>query len=219
MLEARGLRFRYPGAGDFHLEVEGLEIRRGEIVALTGRNGSGKSTLARLLCGLLEPEAGEIRVRRDGKLRAAAASELRVHTGYMFQNPDFQIFLPTVGEELAYGPQQAGVPEAEVGRRVAEAIGRFHLPPAEVPAALLSYGARKRLQAAACALLGRPLLIQDEGDAGLSFRDFSELVQHLAGDGRAQVLITHEASLARALAHRIVRMEGGRIAAVEEADR
>ena len=58
VLEARGLRFRYPGAGGFRLEVDGFEVRRGEIVALTGRNGSGKSTLARLLCGLLEPEGG-----------------------------------------------------------------------------------------------------------------------------------------------------------------
>ncbi len=219
ILEVRDLRFRYPGDGAFRLQVDGLYVRRGEIVALTGRNGSGKSTLARLLCGLLAPEGGEVRLRREGRLEAAGMHELRVFTGYMFQNPDFQIFLPTVGEELAYGLQRAGLPEAEVRRRVGECIEVYRLPPAETPAALMSYGARKRLQAAATSLLERPLLIQDEGDSGVSFRDFAELVRRLAADGRAQVLITHEGSLARALAHRVVRMEQGRIVSVEEVRR
>ncbi len=219
ILQARGLRFRYPGEGTFDLRIDELEVRRGEILALTGRNGSGKSTLARLLCGLLPAEEGEIRILRSQRLEAASAPELQGFTGYMFQNPDFQIFLPTVGEELAYGLLRAGLPAAEIRRRTSECIEEFQLPPADAPAALLSYGARKRLQAAVYSLLDRPLLIHDEGDSGLSFADFVQLVRRFAEAGRAQILITHEASLARLLAHRTVRLDGGRIASVAEVRR
>jgi energy-coupling factor transporter ATP-binding protein EcfA2 len=129
----------------------------------------------------------------------------------MFQNPDYQIFLPTVFEELALGLRAAGIAQDVIRGRVEEAQRLFHLPPGDMPPALMSYGARKRLQAATYNLLGRRLLILDEIDSGLSYREFMSLISALASSGSGLLLITHDAALARAIAHRVIVIDEGRI--------
>jgi energy-coupling factor transport system ATP-binding protein len=211
VLRLEGLRFRFPGAGAFGLSVDGLELRRGEVCALVGRNGSGKSTLARLLCGLAQPAFGTISMRAGRTLVPATARELQRRVGYMFQNPDYQVFLPTVTEELALGLRAAGMAEDVAERRVREAIDAFGLPPGDTPPALMSYGARKRLQAATYHLLERDLYILDEIDSGLAYDEVLPLIATLAAGGAGLLMITHDAALARAAADRVVVIEEGRI--------
>jgi len=211
LLRVDGLSYQFPGKGSFSLNVGSLELRSGEVCALVGRNGSGKSTLGKALCGLLVPQAGTISLRAGREFRRASPAELNRSVGYMFQNPDYQIFLPTVFEELALGLRAAGIAQDVIRGRVEEAQRLFHLPPGDMPPALMSYGARKRLQAATYNLLGRRLLILDEIDSGLSYREFMSLISALVSSGSGLLLITHDAALARAIAHRVIVIDEGRI--------
>jgi energy-coupling factor transporter ATP-binding protein EcfA2 len=220
LLRARDLVFRYPGSDGFSLAVEELELAAGETVALIGANGSGKSTLGKLLCGLLTAEGGEIKIRYDDQWLAAGPELLNRFCGYMFQNPDYQIFLPEVRDELSFGLKQRAKRASRAGeieRRVEEAILLFGLPGPKAPPSLMSYGARKRLQAAVYYLLERPLLIVDEGDSGISALDFASLVRTLSSPGQGMIIITHDLELAALLADRILVLRAGRIHAADAA--
>jgi energy-coupling factor transporter ATP-binding protein EcfA2 len=209
-LRIDGLGFRF-GPSGFALHVDSLDLRFGETCALVGRNGSGKSTLGRILCGLLRPQAGTIRIGGDAGWRALAAEELNARVGYLFQNPDHQIYLPSVREELSLGLRRQRLDRREIDSRVEEAAHVFGLPDLDAPPALLSYGARRRLQAATFFLLSRDLLILDELDSGLSYREVESLIDALASRGPGIVLITHDMALAKAACDRILAMEEGRI--------
>ncbi|MGA2976028.1 MAG: ATP-binding cassette domain-containing protein [Spirochaetia bacterium] len=210
-IKAEGLFFQFGAAGSFDLAIDSLQLERGSVCALVGRNGSGKSTLGKLLCGLLAPARGTISLNEGGRFRHASGHELHSAIGYLFQNPDYQVFLPTVSEELAFGLRAAGIVEAQARDRVAEAIRLFRLPAGGTPPALMSYGARKRLQAATFHLLGRAILILDEIDAGLTYGEFLPIVELLASSGAGIVIVTHDIALARRVCGRIIWIEGGRI--------
>lgn len=218
LIQVRELKFSYQANSGhnrgFDLTIPDFSVYKGEIVALAGQNGSGKSTLARVLCGLLAPQSGEILIVKQKNQQAAAVEELKSYTGYLFQNPDSQIFLSTVHEELAYGLKNQGRPKPdgkEIEKRVNRAIELFNLPAPDLPPAIMSYGTRKRLQAAVYYLLERSLLIIDEGDSGISFRDYLNIVKLLGSASKGMIIITHNQELARLLAHRIIYLEDGRI--------
>ena len=210
-MKVQGLRFSFAGAGSFSLAVEDLTLDRGMITALVGPNGSGKSTLGKILCGLLHPEAGSISLKKDGTFMPSPSRTLQERVGYLFQNPDYQIFLPTVFEELSFGLRNDAGGSAEKTRRVDEAIERFQLPTGRTPPAVMSYGARRRLQAATYFLLPRDLLILDEIDSGLGYLDILALLPALQSGSRGIVLVTHDIALARAVASRVLVMDLGRI--------
>lgn len=213
VLSARGLEYGFAGAsGGFELSAPELMIHAGEVVALAGPNGAGKTTLARILCGLVPPRRGEVLIAGAEGLVRAESGTLRSTVAYVFQNPDYQLFLPTVGEELDYGLVEARVGAAERAGRVAEAIGLFGLPPPEAPAALLSYGTRKRLQLAVYYLLPRSVVILDEADAGLGREDFAAAVAAFVKRGSAVLFISHDVELSGRLADRVLTMERGVLA-------
>ncbi|MFW9794959.1 MAG: energy-coupling factor ABC transporter ATP-binding protein, partial [Candidatus Thorarchaeota archaeon] len=112
--------FRYP---DFKMEDITLQVHVGELKALVGLNGSGKTTLFKLILGLLEPESGEIFVF-DRKITKDNLWEMRQNVGFLFQNPDDQLFAPTVWEDVAFGPRNLGLSEEEVAERVEWALDR-----------------------------------------------------------------------------------------------
>lgn len=211
-LRARGLKLAFPDSNDFSLSIESLDLEAGSVCSLLGRNGSGKSTLGRILCGLLPPRSGAISLRDGAGFRDASSSELNRRVGYLFQNPDHQIFLPTVFEELAIGLRRQGVGEAEMRKKVDEACEIFRLnDPGALPA-LMSFGARRRLQAATYFLLQRDFLILDEVDTGLSYRELISLFKAILSRPLGVLLITHDAALARSVSDRVLLMSDGRIA-------
>jgi len=208
VLSVEDIRFTYPGKGSFSLSIDGFTLHRGETVCLVGRNGCGKSTLGKILCGLIKPESGNIEItERGGRSKRADIKDLNHHVGYMFQNPDYQIFLPTVRDELMYG-LESGITVEDALREAAELFSLHRL---DAPPALLSYGTRKRLQAACYYLLRRPVYILDEADSGLSYGDFRKILNNLAGPEHGVLVITHDIDLARATADRIIFMQNGRL--------
>jgi energy-coupling factor transporter ATP-binding protein EcfA2 len=134
---------------------------------------------------------------------------LKTSVAYIFQNPDYQIFLPTVREELAFGLKELGLEKDAVEERVLKAIELFRLPGPDSLPSMMSYGSRKRLQAATYWLLDRRVCILDEADSGLSLGDFADTIRLFHDDRRGIIVITHNEELARRFTDRIVLMEGG----------
>jgi energy-coupling factor transporter ATP-binding protein EcfA2 len=159
---------------------------------------------------LLSPLAGRIQIRKGTILQPAAAGELNRFTGYLFQDPDLQIFLSTVYEELALGLRHLSLPAEEIRARVRETVSLFGLHAGQAPPSLMSYGLRKKLQAGVYYLLQRPLMIIDEGDSGLSVNDFAEMVRIFRNDEGVLIFITHDHRLANALADEVLELRSGR---------
>jgi energy-coupling factor transporter ATP-binding protein EcfA2 len=193
-----------------------LRVGSGERVALLGRNGSGKTTLARHLNGLLRPQRGRVLV---GGLDTAQADagRLAASVGYVFQNPDHQLFSRSVREELAFGPRNLGLAPSEVQRRVDETLRRCGLEAlAEAPPAVLGFAQRRLVAVASVLAMRPPALVLDEPFAGLGWPDVSRLgalLLELAGAGHAVLLITHQMRAVAALAERCVLLESGQVLA------
>jgi energy-coupling factor transporter ATP-binding protein EcfA2 len=193
-----------------------LTINPGERVALLGPNGSGKSTLARQLNGLLRPQRGRV-VVRGLDTAGQDVGRLAPLVGYVFQNPDHQLFSRSVGEELAFGPRNLGLEEGEIRRRVEETLHRFELRDfADTPPAMLGF-AQRRLVAIASVVAMRPAaLVLDEPFAGLSWpsvQRLGALLLALSQQGHALLLITHQMRAVAELATRCVILEAGQVLA------
>ncbi len=187
-------------------------LRPGEFVALVGPNGSGKTTLAKLLNGLLKPTAGRVMVAgRD--TRSARVPELARTVGYVFQNPDHQIFAATVAEEVAFGLRLGGLPPAEVARRVAEALDRFRLGScAHFPPALLGSSQRRQVSLAAVLAMRPQVLVLDEPSGGLDGQSLQALmaaVVEFQRQGGTVLLITHDMRLVAEYAARVAVLLAG----------
>ncbi|WP_314149263.1 ABC transporter ATP-binding protein [uncultured Leifsonia sp.] len=182
-------------------------------IAVVGENGSGKSTFARLLGGLVARTAGELRVL--GLDPARQAAELRRRTALVFSNPDAQIVMPTVAEDVAFSLRSERLPAAAVGARVAAALDRFGLSAlADRPSHDLS-GGQKQLLALCGAFVRDPeLVVADEPTAYLDARNARRVAGHLFEDaGHRLVLVTHDLALA-GRCDAAVLFAGGTIAAV-----
>ena len=216
ILEVAGLWFWYDDEGTPALRGLDLAVGRGEFLALVGGNGSGKTTLTKHFNGLLRPRRGVVRV--DGQdASARSVGELARHVGYLFQNPEQQIFSPTVRQELAFGPRNLGLTPAEVEAQVQRALERFRLSGvADSPPAILSYGLRRRVTLASLAAMDPPVLVLDEPTVGLDAPALAETFDWLAElhrRGRTIVLVTHDMALAAEHADRAVAMHQGQILA------
>lgn len=195
----------------FTLHVPELYVEAGEIVALVGPNGSGKSTLSRVLCGLDLALEGSVSL--DGS--ALSAKALQATVGYLFQNPDYGIFLPTVRDELGWSLRR--IPRLSSKRKkeiVQSCADLFHLQPADNPT-MMGYGARKQLQAAVYYILDRPFVIIDELDSGVTYAAAFEIVSLLRSRGAGIVIITHDRTFARNLAERQYKIVEGTVEETE----
>ena len=217
LVDVSDLQFSY-GDGEQAPALRGvnLSISPGEFVALAGANGSGKTTLAKHFNGLLRPDRGTVRV--DGRdARGRSIGELAQTVGYVFQNPDHQIFLPTVAEEVAFGPRNLGVRGDELDERVEEALARFDLTGMrQRHPTLLGRGVRRRVALAAVHAMRPRLLVLDEPTGGLDRRASEGLMTTLRGlvaEGRSVVLITHDMRLVGEHAVRLVLLNEGRVLA------
>ena len=205
--------FNYPD-GTAALRDVSLAVAAGEFVALLGANGSGKTTLAKHLNGLLKPTSGCVRVNgRD--TRPMRVAELARQVGYVFQNPDHQIFAATVEEEIAFGLRLQGLSQAEVAERVDWALAAFALTPyRELPPALLGWGQRRQVAMAAVLATRPQVLVLDEPTGGLDARSRDALMAAVTTfnrSGGTVILITHNMRLVAEYASRAVVMAGGQV--------
>ncbi len=207
-----GVTFRYDGHPV--LEEVSLQVRAGQMVALTGSNGSGKSTLLLLACGLLHPDEGTVRVF-DALTTEEDGFKARQQCGFVFQNPDDQLVASIVRNEVAFGPENLGLPAEQIAERVSWALSATGLAGFEDRQTNSLSGGQKQRLALAGALAMRPrVLLLDEPTSMLdpeSRYDFMRLVRQLADGGMTVVMATHSPREA-ALADRVVRLESGRIA-------
>ncbi|MCS4276632.1 biotin transport system ATP-binding protein [Mycetocola sp. BIGb0189] len=179
-------------------------------IGIIGLNGSGKSTFARMLNALVLPGAGEVRVH--GIDPSAEAARVRQIAGFVFANPDAQIIMPTVAEDVAFSLRGRGVPRAEIAARVTAELEVFGLSAlADAPAHELS-GGQKQLLALCAVLITRPdLVIADEPTALLDARNRRLIIDHLFSERVPQlVLVTHDLDLA-ARCDVVLRFEDGRL--------
>ena len=196
IIQIRNLSFTYEGGGAPVLRSLDLEIARGSFTAVLGHNGSGKSTLARLMNGILLPTEGQVLVNGADTADEARLLDIRSTVGMVFQNPDNQIVASVVEDDVAFAPENLGVPPQEIRARVDEALRsvgmydfRLHAPH------LLSGGQKQRVAIAgvlamrpACIVLDEPTAMLDP----LGRREVLEAVRELRrGRGMTVVLITH----------------------------
>jgi energy-coupling factor transport system ATP-binding protein len=212
LVRAEALAFAYDGQPV--LADLSLELFAGEFVALIGQNGSGKTTLAKQLNGLLRPDHG--RVLLEGTdLRDLPLDDVAAHVGYVFQNPDHQLFESSVRAEVAFAPRNLGCSPAEVSERVAEAVDAVALQGVEdVDPFLLGKGHRQRLAVASLLALRPRLLILDEPTTGLDYREqrqMMDLLDALHRRGLTVVIITHSPWVVAEYAQRALLMERGSI--------
>ncbi len=203
VISLRDVSFEYPG----HiraLENVNLDLRDGERVALIGPNGAGKSTLLHLMAALDFAKEGEVTIA-GGKVERRGAAEARRKVGFLFQDPDDQVFMPSVYEDVAFGPLNMGLPEEEVRSRVdraLEAVGAAHLAK-RVPQNL-SLGEKKRVAMAGLLSMSPPVLLLDEPTANLDPQGRRDLVNVLLGLRQSMVIATHDLTVAFELADRAI---------------
>lgn len=189
-----------------------LTIHEGEHVALLGANGSGKSTLLKMLDGLYTPTSGRLRVfgAEAARLEKDADAAYRFHrrVGLVFQDPDVQLFSPTVGDDVAFGPLQLGLPLVEVRRRVEAALAQMDIMALRDRAPFeLSGGEKKRAAIASVLSLEPDVLLLDEPTASLDPRTkwvLVNLIAALGREGKTIVVATHELEVVPIIADRVV---------------
>lgn len=211
VLTIANLSFQYPD-GRQALQDVSLRISRGEKVALVGPNGAGKSTLMLHLNGIL---GGPSPVQVAGlPLTKANLSLIRAKVGLVFQNPDDQLFSPTVFEDVAFGPLHMGLPEAEVRARVTRAleqVGMSHYT--HRLSHHLSMGEKKRISIATVLAMEPEILVLDEPSAGLDPRARRSLITLLRALPMTMLVSTHDMLMVRELFPRMVIMDEGRVVA------
>lgn len=192
-----------------------LAVREGEFVAILGHNGSGKSTLAKHFNALLLPTEGAVWVGSWNTAEQRFLWDIRRTAGMVFQNPDNQLVATTVEEDVAFGPENLGVPPAEIRRRVDEALGAVGMSGFETRAPhLLSGGQKQRVSIAGILAMRPRIIVLDEPTAMLDpsgRREVMQTVQRLnREEGITILLITHHMDEA-VLADRVLVMEAGRV--------
>jgi cobalt/nickel transport system ATP-binding protein len=214
-LEVRGLAYAYPDGTQALYGVD-LTIGRGERVALLGPNGAGKTTLVLHLNGILNGGLGTVRVGglnvepKDKK----ALREIRRRVGIVFQDPDDQLFMPTVREDVAFGPANLGVRGEELDRRVERALARVGmLEVADRAPQHLSFGQRRRVAVATVLAMEPEILVLDEPSSNLDPASRRELAEVLLSLEVTVLMVTHDLPYAAELCPRSLIMSGGLIAA------
>ncbi len=208
MIEFRGVSHAFSGVP----VLSGINLALGEKrIAVIGGNGSGKSTLARMLNGLIVPDAGEVFV--DGLSTRTHGRQVRLKVGLVFQNPEHQIVMPTVEEDLAFGPRNIGLDAAETEARMAELLNGYGLAAKRhLPAHALSGGEKKLLTLLSVLIMRPDYIVFDEPLNSLDLaarRRFSATMDALP---QTLITITHDFDIVEGY-DRALLLEGGRIAA------
>ncbi len=213
MIEVTRLEFAYPNGPAILHEID-FRIKAGEFVALIGQNGAGKTTLLKHLNGLLKPTSGMIAI--DGiDTRQSTTGKLSQKVGFLFQNPDHQIFMPTVAREIGFGPKNLGLSKVEVTQRVAEAAEAVGLTPfLEQNPIFLSKGQRQRVAFASLLSMRPEVLVLDEPTTGQDYQEgieIMEMVSVLNQQGHTILFVTHDMELVARYAQRVIVLSQGTV--------
>jgi cobalt/nickel transport system ATP-binding protein len=211
-LEVEGLAFAYPDGRQALFGVD-LRIQPGERVALLGPNGAGKTTLVLHLNGVLDGGAGSVRVAGLPVVKEHLR-EIRRRVGIVFQDPDDQLFMPTVGEDVAFGPANLGLRGEALARRVEAALAAVGMEEvAGRPPHHLSFGQRRRVAVATVLAMEPSILVLDEPSSNLDPAARRELADIVARLDLTILMVTHDLPYALELCERAVVMDEGVIVA------
>lgn len=211
LIEVLGLRFAYP---DGFVALDGVDfyLEAGETVVLLGANGSGKTTFILCLAGLLQAASGSIRIA-GRELTKQNAAELRTQLGVVFQDADDQLFMPTVLDDVLFGPLNRGVSLPQAERESIQALQRagihdgYSRPPYH-----LSAGEKRRVAIAGVLAMNPQVLVLDEPTTYLDPPGQRDLVSVLRELPQAKILVTHDVRFAQALGARAVFFDHGKVA-------
>jgi len=215
IIEAKNITYLYPD-GTKALDNINFKVEKGQIVSLLGKNGAGKSTLFLHFNGIFEPESGEILV--DGeKLKYDKKTLLKVRqkVGIVFQNPDDQLFAPTVEEDVAFGPLNIGLSQEETKKRVTDSLARVGMEGFEKkPPHHLSGGQKKRVAIAGILAMGPEIMVLDEPTSGLDPKGASnilKLLYELNNEGMTIIISTHDVDLVPLYSNKVNIIRDGQI--------
>ncbi|WP_404433850.1 energy-coupling factor ABC transporter ATP-binding protein [Microbacterium lacus] len=213
-VSVRDLHYAYPGdRGRAVLRGVSFEVAAGERVAVLGPNGAGKTTLMLHLNGILTPSAGSVTIG-GAVLGRDTVREIRRRVGLVFQDPDDQLFMPTVGEDVAFGPSNYGVSGDELDDRVTRALGSVGLADAASRAPQhLSLGQRRRAAIATILSMDVDVVVLDEPTSNLDPSSRRELSTTLQALDATIIVVTHDLPYALELCPRALVLDGGRIVA------
>jgi len=208
------LYYRYPTRTSYALEDINLSIQGGEFLAIIGQNGSGKTTLIKHFNGLLKPTQGRVIV--EGRDTASLpTSELARSVGYVFQNPDHQIFAETVRDEITFGPRNLGHSPERIQKSLQLVLEEMDLSGMEEDMPFqLSRGQRQRLAVASVLAMEPAILIIDEPTTGQDWKESTklmELVRQLNEKGHTCIITTHNMNLVSLFARRVIVMRAGKL--------
>ena len=212
IVEVQDLKFSYP---DKTPALKGISFRieHGESVAIVGANGAGKSTLLLHLNGYLTPVSGKVRIG-DYPLTKETVQDVRRTVGMVFQDPDDQLFMSTVFDDVAFGPLNLGLPAEDVNDRVQNALETvevFHLK--ERPSYRLSAGQKRRVAIASVLSMSPDILVMDEPSAGLDPKARKKLIGLLRSFKHSKIIATHDLDMVLDLCERTIVIHNGLIKA------
>jgi cobalt/nickel transport system ATP-binding protein len=218
-VELTGLSYAYPGASAPALTAVSLTIEPGEHVAIVGPNGAGKSTLILHLNGILEPTAGSLSI---GSLRVIPENlpEVRTRVGLVFQDPDDQLFMPTLLEDAAFGPLCHGASRTEAEERARRALESVGLGEVDAGRAAhhLSGGEKRRAALATVLSLEPGVLALDEPTESLDGRGRRQIAEILRARPQTVIVVTHDVEFAAAVCGRMLLLDHSRLIADRSAD-
>ncbi len=211
-IEVADVHYRYPD-GTAALGGVSFSVSHGESVAIVGANGAGKSTLLMHLMGFLVPSEGSVRIGETPVIRSTV-QDIRRNVGMVFQDPDDQLFMPSVREDVAFGPMNLGLPLDEVHARVDDAlsrVGALHLK--ERPPHRLSGGEKRAVAIATVLAMCPSALVMDEPSSNLDPRARRRLIELLTTFEHTKIIATHDLDMALDLCERTIVMSGGLVTA------
>lgn len=220
-LEISGLAYAYPDGNQALFGVN-LSINQGERVALLGPNGAGKTTLVLHLNGIIPTMQGQVRVAGEivDSKNAESIKSVRHKVGIVFQDPDDQLFMPTVGQDVAFGPYNAGLRGLELEKAVKEALELVGMSEfIDRPPHHLSFGQRRRVAVATVLAMKPEILVMDEPSSNLDPAARRELAEIITSLNITLLMVTHDLPFANELCQRAVILSAGVVAADDEISR
>lgn len=216
IIEIKDMKFNYPDGTPALLGIS-VDIHEGEFIALLGQNGAGKTTFAKTLNGLLKPSEGFVKVGGIDTKQKGVVKKLVEQVGYVFQNPDHQLFNNEVKKEIAYAPINIGLSDEEVEKRVLNAadVAGIREEHFEMHLFFLQKGLRQRVSIASILALQPKVIIVDEPTTGQDFKQSIEVMNFLKmlneKQGHTIIIITHEMDIIARYANRVIALAKGKV--------